>query len=189
MGSRYSRMKIYTKTGDQGKTRLVGGSTASKSDQRIEAYGTVDELNSILGLIAVECSDPFRDLQQKIYRIQNELFNLGSILACEHPEMLAKLPTISETHVRLLETEIDDMDKNLAPLKNFILPGGSKLSALFHLARTVCRRAERHTVRLNENSKVPETTIIYLNRLSDYLFIAARFCNHKLNIRDVEWSK
>jgi cob(I)alamin adenosyltransferase len=182
-------MKIYTKTGDKGKTRLVGGSIASKADQRIEAYGTVDELNSILGLITTECSDHFVELQKKICRIQNELFNLGSILACEHPEMLAKLPQISEIHIHQLESEIDQMDKVLAPLKNFILPGGSKLSALFHLARTVCRRAERHTVKLNESTKIEESSLIYLNRLSDYLFVAARFCNHHLKIHDVEWTK
>lgn len=184
-------MKIYTKTGDKGKTRLIGGCLVSKSDLRIEAYGSVDELNSTLGLIVVELeTEPsLSALRKQLFRIQNELFNIGSVFACEDTSLLPKLPQISNEHILALETEIDEMTTSLEPLKNFILPGGTRIAAFFHVARTICRRAERMSVKLYDSYPEVENGMVYLNRLSDYLFTSARFANKKLNVHDQLWEK
>ena len=182
-------MKIYTKTGDQGKTRLIGGAQVSKSDPRIEAYGSVDELNSCLGL-ALTHPVPEK-LKRELQRIQSELFNVGSQLACEDPEIGKKLPMISNVHISTLESEIDEMSSTLPELKNFIMPGGSPLGATLHLARTICRRAERLTAHLLElksgATETHELCLIYLNRLSDYLFTAARWSNHQSGAPEILW--
>lgn len=268
--------KIYTKTGDHGKTRLVGGCQVAKSDARIHAYGTVDELNSHIGLVrcAIESklnktnaasealktspsdrsltsdrpsdetskstisnkSSSYLHLNLELKKIQNELFNLGSLLACESKEWFEKMPPITDQHIQQLEQTIDKMTLELKPLKNFILPAGSLASSHAHVARTVCRRAERYTVEIylaqslnlknspvanigsnsslaSNSSSIDNTDITvsadsnkvddlnkltpamyekcfqYLNRLSDYLFVLARYCNHLEGIRDHEWEK
>ena len=178
-------MRIYTKTGDQGKTKLVGGTSVDKFDLRLEAYGTVDELNSFLGLAKIE----IKELDPQIHNIQNELFNIGSLLACEKSELLSQLPKIKNESITRLETEIDHFSSQLDELKNFILPGGHKSSALLHICRTVCRRAERKTAQLQSEFSSYDLELIYLNRLSDWLFVAARFANKKTGHADVLWSK
>ncbi len=186
--------KIYTKTGDQGKTRLVDGRECSKANLRVEAYGCVDELNSTLGLAlsflpAQASLDSFR---HELLRSQHHLFNLGSHLACEKEETRKMLPAFEENWIGQLESGIDQMTATLPELKNFMLPGGSQCASFVHLSRTVCRRAERQVVRLlEENPHHPETerAVRYLNRLSDYLFVASRFCNHQLKIEDQIWQK
>jgi len=160
-------MKIYTKGGDKGETSLVGGTRVSKADQKIEAYGTVDELNSALGVLAASSSE----FSEFIKAIQHKLFNLGSLLAAEN-DLEFKLPDVGQDDIEVLEKEIDRIDKILPRLKNFILPGGSVLSAHTHLARCICRRAERRVVALQESQYA--ILVQYLNRLSDYLFILSR---------------
>jgi cob(I)alamin adenosyltransferase len=184
-------MKIYTRKGDRGQTRLVGGCLVSKADLRIESYGSVDELNSSLGVAYEELkSTPQTSaMAQEIPVIQNELFSIGSLLACEDEKMLATLPQIPAASVERLEKSIDSMSEELPPLKQFIIPGGSRPAALLHVARTICRRAERNTVKLFEKHPEVEPALIYLNRLSDYLFVAARFANHKLGRPDQTWVK
>ena len=184
-------MKIYTKTGDKGKTRLLGGCLVSKSDLRIESYGSVDELNSLLGVLVceVESEPKLHALKRQLIRIQNELFNVGTIFACDNPQALEKIPQVKNEHILALETEIDEMTTELQPLKNFILPGGSRTSAFFHLARTVCRRAERNSVKLFDQHPEVENGMVYLNRLSDYLYTCARFCNQRLSVQDQIWEK
>lgn len=180
------KAKIYTKTGDLGKTALVGGRRVSKSDLRLDAYGTVDELNSCIGIAATEVSPETVAILQKI---QNALFNLGSRLACEDETMMAQLPTITDSHVRDLEEKMDAWEATLPALKNFILPGGCKGAAHLHLARTICRRAERLAVALNESTKIEPVLVIYLNRLSDFLFTLARKVNHDSQVADIAWQK
>lgn len=184
-------MKVYTKTGDKGKTSLIGGVKVAKTHPRLHAYGTVDELNSLLGLLICEIEEipELHSLVHQIHRIQNELFNLGSILACANKKLLKNLPQIKPEHTSALEAEIDEMTESLAPLKQFILPGGSRAAAYFHLGRTICRRAERHTTSLIAKNPELLPCMIYLNRLSDYLFVGARFANHKLKINDRVWAK
>lgn len=198
-------MKIYTKFGDQGKTRLVGGSSVDKSDPRVDCYGTLDELNSFIGVAISHLThdnseSALQELRSELQRLQHELFNLGSLMACNQPEMLAQLPQIQPSHVELLEKSIDRMTKELEPLKNFILPGGSPLSAHLHVCRTVSRRAERGTVQLSYLLSQTETAdareqmffaqaLVYLNRMSDYFFTAARFANLKLKTADEIWHK
>ena len=175
-------MKIYTKTGDKGETSLLGGTRVSKSHQKLDAYGTVDELNSNIGIIASMNSV----YQTFLLNIQHKLFNIGSILAAEK-ELNFPLPEISNEDIQLLEDEIDRLNQQLPKLKDFILPGGSVLSAQTQIARCVCRRAERHVVGL-VNTKY--TLIIsYLNRLSDYLFVLSREYLRLENIDEVKWKK
>jgi cob(I)alamin adenosyltransferase len=176
--------KIYTKTGDGGKTSLIGGTKVLKSDLRIEAYGGVDELNSYIGL----CRDLLADeAAEKILKeIQDRLFTIGSSLACDpEKEPKMKIPDLKEEDVTLLEKEIDRMNDNLPEMKNFILPGGHPTVSHLHIARCVCRRVERACVRLEDQSGQP--IIKYLNRLSDYLFVLARFTGHQLNIPENTW--
>ena len=180
-------MKIYTKTGDAGKTSLIGGTRVLKSDLRIEAYGTVDELNSYIGLVSDYCNDD--EAKTVLKEIQDRLFTIGSELACD-PNKDAKLPIpdLYESDVELLEKEMDKMDKELPRMKNFILPGGFPAVSFMHVARCVCRRAERCCVGLEENNgNVNPLIIKYINRLSDYLFMLARYTGMKNNAPEIIW--
>lgn len=180
-------MKIYTKTGDAGKTSLIGGTKVFKNNPRIEAYGTVDELNSYIGLVSDYCrEDHAKDMLKEI---QDRLFTIGSELACD-PDKEANLPIpdLHESDVELLEKEMDRMDQELPPMKNFILPGGLPAVSFMHVARCVCRRAERCTVNLKESGGAINLLIIkYLNRLSDYLFMLARYTAMKNNAPEIIW--
>lgn len=180
-------LKIYTKTGDKGTTSLIGGTKVLKSDLRIEAYGTVDELNSYIGL----CKDLLAENQSKtiLQEIQDRLFTIGSSLACDpEKETKMKIPDLEETDITLLEKEIDRMNEALPPMKSFILPGGHATVSHLHIARCVCRRAERCCVRLEIEKKEIESIIIkYLNRLSDYLFVLARYIAHQLKAEEIPW--
>ena len=180
-------MKIYTKTGDLGKTSLIGGTKVPKSHLRIETYGTVDELNSHIGLV----SDLIDDAASKIIlkEIQDRLFTIGSSLACDpDKEPLMKMPDLKEADVVLLENEIDRMNEVLAPMKFFILPGGHITISSTHIARCVCRRAERLCVNMHEHELFVEPLVIkYINRLSDYLFVLARYVAHTLKVEEIAW--
>ena len=184
-------MKIYTKKGDRGQTSLVGGCLVSKGDLRIESYGSVDELNSALAVAGIALREHAATvpLEQELPLIQNELFCIGSLLACEDETLYAQLPQVPAASVNRLELAIDRMTSHLPPLKQFILPGGTRASAHLHVARTICRRAERNTVKLFEKHPEVEPALVYLNRLSDYLFVAARFANHQLGHADQPWVK
>lgn len=179
--------KIYTKTGDKGTTSLIGGTKVPKSHLRIEAYGTVDELNSYIGL----CKDLVTDTQSKniLQEIQDRLFTIGSSLACDpEKEPKMKIPDLREADISLLEKEIDRMNEILPPMKSFILPGGHPTVSHLHIARCICRRTERCCVRLElEKEEVESIVIKYLNRLSDYLFILARFTSHHLKADEIPW--
>lgn len=180
--------KIYTKVGDKGQTQLVGGQKVSKEDARIDAYGTIDELNSAIGWAAIELPGKTKVAAKDLVWLQNALFDLGSQLATL-PADRAKfsLPPITTKHVERLEKAIDAMTKDLAPLKNFILPGGSEVAARMHLCRTIARRAERAMVRLGQ--ELPENSVPFINRVSDYFFVLARYCNHLQGVEDVIWTK
>ncbi len=180
-------MKIYTKTGDLGKTGLGSGKRVDKFHPRIECYGTVDELNSVLGLAAAHLQS--KEDVDIVHKIQNQLFNLGSIVACDSLAKQKLLPQITPDHITALEQHIDRFTEKLPPLRNFILPGGSAAAATIHVARCICRRAERLAFALNRKSKLPKTLLIYLNRLSDFLFVFARFVNQRDLIADLEWRK
>ena len=179
--------KIYTKTGDEGFTGLIGGTKILKSDLRIESYGNVDELNSYVGLVGDYITD--RDVKDIINTIQNRLFVVGSLLAQDDgKDNKIKLPQLTEEDVLLLENEIDKMNAELPELKHFILPGGHLLVSCIHITRSICRRAERGCVSLKEHQLFVDPLIIkYLNRLSDYLFVLARFVGKQLNIKEVIW--
>ena len=181
-------MKIYTKTGDKGKTSLFGGERVDKDDLRVECYGTVDELNSNLGLAVIEISD--KRVKELIQKIQNDLFILGGELAAPNEKKAVEDSNlnISSEHILLLENKIDYFDKKLPPLKQFILPGGSKGAAMLHMARSVSRRSERLAVKLSKINVINKNIIIYLNRLSDLLFVLARFENDVNQIPDIPWS-
>jgi cob(I)alamin adenosyltransferase len=178
-------MKIYTKTGDNGQTSLVGGTRVSKTELRIEAYGTVDELNSYIGLLRdQEVNNNRKDILKEI---QDRLFTIGSILASEPEQTKKRIPDLHESDIELLEKEMDRMDESLEPMRFFILPGGHQSVSFGHLARTVCRRAERIVLRLAQESEVNELVIKYLNRLSDYLFVLCRMMIKDLNIEEISW--
>jgi cob(I)alamin adenosyltransferase len=176
-------MKIYTKTGDAGETGLFGGPRVRKDDARIEAFGTVDELNSELGIVRTHA--PAATFDPLLRRIQNELFDLGAQLATPGPAD----ERITAAHVGALETEIDRHEEELEPLKNFILPAGTPLAAAIHVARTVCRRAERRVVTLagQPEATIPANAIEYLNRLGDLLFVLARVANRRAGVIDDPW--
>jgi cob(I)alamin adenosyltransferase len=178
-------MKIYTKGGDQGQTSLYGGKRVSKSDLRIEAYGTVDELNAYIGLLG----DLEVNLAQKalLKEIQDRLFTIGAALAADPDRPNLKKPDLLEEDVEVLEREIDRMQEKLPELRAFILPGGHQNVSFAHLARTVCRRAERLTVILAETEEVELLIIMYLNRLSDFLFVLSRYMAQKLNVQEITW--
>ncbi len=178
--------KVYTRTGDDGTTGLGGGQRVPKDSARIEAFGTVDELNSLIGAARSAGLDP--KLSAALAAIQNELFHLGSDL-CFLEEDKARLPApkIESRHVSALEKLMDEMSADLSPLENFILPGGSPGAAALHVARTVCRRAERATLRLSRSEAVGPFVLPYLNRLSDALFVMARYENHRRGSPDLLW--
>jgi cob(I)alamin adenosyltransferase len=179
-------VKIYTKSGDEGTTGLLGSRRVPKDDVRIESYGTVDELNAVLGVARANGLDPALD--QLVAQLQDELFVVGSALADPDPRGPFH-NAIDSSHVSRLEGVIDALEVELPPLSNFILPGGSPPAAALHLARTVCRRAERLVVRLarQPGGDVPATLIVYLNRLSDLLFVLARTANHRAKVSDIPW--
>ena len=176
-------MKIYTKTGDKGQTSLIGGKRVSKSDVRIEAYGTVDELNSLVGMVRDHVQDA--NLTQVLISIQENLFSMGAILASEDP---AKAKTsIEDKDVEDLESAMDEMDKELEELRSFILPGGHPAVSYCHLARVVCRRAERRVISLAEITEMDEMVVVYLNRLSDFFFMLSRKVARDFGADEIPW--
>ncbi|MEO1527951.1 MAG: cob(I)yrinic acid a,c-diamide adenosyltransferase [Planctomycetota bacterium] len=185
-------MKIYTRTGDAGSTGLFGGPRVAKDDSRIEAYGTVDELNAALGCVRSAGNSTSMDgaLDRQLELIQRELFSIGAELATPDPDAHS-LRVISTKHVQRLEGWIDEHERGLTPLKQFILPGGTHAASILHLARAVCRRAERRVVTLGdqEGVSISDAVIVYLNRLSDYLFVLSRQFNAQAGISDVPWER
>ncbi|MDB5108971.1 MAG: yvqK [Mucilaginibacter sp.] len=178
-------MKIYTKTGDKGFTSLIGGTRVPKHHLRIESYGTVDELNSYIGLIRdQEIGEHDKDI---LKQIQDRLFTIGASLAADPEKSKMVIPDLNIADIELLEKEMDDMTGQLPELKHFILPGGSNMVSFCHIARCVCRRAERLTVHLSEESTVDEKVNIYLNRLSDYLFTLARKLGNEQKVPENQW--
>lgn len=189
--------RIYTKRGDSGETSLVGGQRVPKDALRIECYGTVDELNSFVGMACVSAEEwiarapdkalPMSLLMAILRRVQHELFNLGSILATLPEDVHPKQPRVTEKEIEQLEREIDAMNEELGELRSFVLPGGSRLNTELHACRTICRRAERILVALAREEQVPTEAIQYLNRLSDALFVWSRWANAKLSLPEVLW--
>ena len=179
-------MKIYTKTGDSGDTGLFDGTRVSKADPRVEAYGGVDELNAWLGLI--RAAGPDQEMDELLGGIQRDLFALGAMLVDPAHKIAARVgkATIAADHIARLEKAIDDFETQLPPLRRFILAGGSQPGAMLHLARTVCRRAERHMVALGAD-RVDPIAVTYINRLSDLLFVMARLVNHRAGVPETEW--
>ena len=179
--------KIYTKTGDLGKTSLIGGTKVAKNHIRIEAYGTVDELNSFLGLLSDNITDEHSTTLLK--EIQDRLFTIGSSLACDpDKEIRMKIPDLKEEDIQLLELEMDKMNEVLPEMKNFILPRGHRAVSTAHVCRCVCRRAERLCVNMLEHDVFIDPIVIkYLNRLSDYLFVLARYIGHQFNVAEIAW--
>ncbi len=177
--------KIYTKTGDKGQTSLIGGVRVPKFHIRIESYGTVDELNSYLGVIIDGLNNP--EGSKVLYEIQDRLFTIGSVLASDPEKSKMKIPDVHESDITLLEDEMDKMDANLPMLKNFILPGGNIVASHCHVARCICRRAERIVVHLATETEVPDIIVRYLNRLSDYLFMLSRKIVHDAGGVETAW--
>ncbi|MEE8397593.1 MAG: cob(I)yrinic acid a,c-diamide adenosyltransferase [Desulfobacterales bacterium] len=189
-------MKIYTSAGDKGTTSLLSGERIPKSHIQVEAYGDVDELNSVLGALLSALTDKQEECIGTIDQIQSDLFHMGALLAtAPDSSSVDSLTPFSKETIEFLENAIDQLEEKLPPLKGFILPGGHVSAARAHIARTVCRRAERHVVGLVDNldGDTPrehfQTAIIYLNRLSDYLFVLARYCNHTMNEPDRIWQQ
>lgn len=178
-------MKIYTKTGDKGETSLIGGTRLPKNHIRIETYGTVDELNSWIGLIRDQNIE--KNHRETLIEIQDRLFTLGSLLASDPVKSKMKVPQISEEDIFFLEKQIDAMDAVLEPMRSFVLPGGNTIISYCHIARCVCRRAERLSVALNQNEKIDELIIKYLNRLSDYLFTLSRKLASETGAKEIPW--
>jgi cob(I)alamin adenosyltransferase len=181
-------MKIYTKTGDKGDTGLFGGGRVPKDDPRVEAYGDVDELNAALGM--ARAIEPLPRIDEILVPMQRDLFSIGALLATPDLDKMHKhlaKANIDERRIRELEQAIDDADRDLEPLKAFIIPGGSRKGAMLHVARTVCRRAERRVVHLQRDVEIPELVVIYLNRLSDLLFTLARLANVLTGAGEVTW--
>lgn len=185
--------RIYTKTGDTGETSLVGGQRVAKDDLRIEAYGTVDELNAFIGLARSTAEARGRQFELlnefagKLKRIQHELFNLGSILATLPEDVHPKQPRITNVEIETLENEIDSANQSLPPLRSFVLPGATRLDAELHICRTVCRRAERLLVQLSREQSAPQEAVQYLNRLSDALFVWSRWVNLVQSVPETLW--
>ena len=178
-------MKVYTKTGDKGQTSLIGGTRVPKHHIRIEAYGTVDELNSHIGLIRDQQMDA--DTKKLLIEIQDRLFTIGASLASDPERSKMKIPDLKEEDIVLLENEMDKMNEVLPEMRNFVLPGGHTTVSYCHIARCVCRRAERLTIHLSEESFVAEPVIKYLNRLSDYLFVLSRKLTQDLHAEEIPW--
>jgi cob(I)alamin adenosyltransferase len=184
-------MKIYTRTGDRGETALFGGPRVAKDHARIEAYGTVDELNAVLGVVRIELATAefdASDIDHLLGLVQHHLFDIGAELATPSPEEKGTA-LLSDRHVELLEGAIDRHEAELTPLTQFVLPGGSPAAAALHVARCVCRRAERLVVSLGHREELRELPVVYLNRLSDLLFVLARVGNSRSGHGDVQWSK
>ena len=185
--------RIYTKGGDKGETGLAGGQRVPKDSVRIEAYGTVDELNAFIGLACVTCGEEtgralrLGKLVDILRRVQHELFNLGSLLSTLPQDLHPKQARITSTEIEQLEREIDAMNEELPPLRSFVLPGGTRLNAELHAARTICRRAERLTVALTRVEETPTEAVRYLNRLSDALFVWSRWASHVQGVPEVLW--
>ena len=178
-------MKIYTKTGDKGTTSLVGGTRVSKADLRIDTYGTVDELNSYIGLVR---DQPVNEIRREILKyIQDRLFTIGSILASEPDNKKHFIPDLHEEDITAMELAMDEMNTELEPMRSFILPGGHQSVSFCHVARTVCRRAERLVIALDESESVESEVIRYLNRLSDYLFVLSRKMAQELEVEEIKW--
>lgn len=177
--------KIYTKTGDKGQTSLIGGTRVPKHHIRIEAYGTVDELNSHIGLIRDQHIDEHH--KQILIEIQDRLFTIGSSLASDPEKSKMKIPDLKEEDIALLEKEMDKMNETLPEMRSFVLPGGHTTVSFCHIARCVCRRAERLTIHLSENSFVSDLVVKYLNRLSDYLFMLSRQLTLDLHAQEIPW--
>ncbi len=185
-------MKVYTKTGDKGTTALFGGTRVPKHHIRIESYGTIDELNSYIGLIRDQSIDPIH--KTVLMEIQDRLFTVGAILATDPEKATLKngkdrlnIPKISETDITLLEDSMDSMNNALPPMTHFVLPGGHQTVSFCHIARTVCRRAERLASHLNDLEPFQPETLMYINRLSDYLFVLARKLSHELQAEEIKW--
>jgi len=185
--------KVYTKTGDGGKTRLAGGQEIDKDAVRVEAYGTVDELNSLLGLTRAFNKDQMGEisirLEERLKWVQNKLFDIGGLLATPSGQEFTNMPQVTDRHVARLEEWIDGCQEDLAPLKEFLLPGGGKVSGFLHQARTVCRRAERACVRLSHEESMNPQIIPFLNRLSDALFVFARWIAHHQGEPEFLWDR
>lgn len=181
-------MRIYTRTGDKGDTGLFGGGRVSKDDPRVEAYGDVDELNAVIGL--ARSIEMMPRIDEVLAPIQRDLFSLGALLATPHPEKVREQlekARIDDARIAGLERAIDDGEAELAPLTAFILPGGTPKSAALHVARTVCRRAERRVIALQRDVELPAIVVVYLNRLSDLLFVLARVANRRAGAAEVTW--
>lgn len=178
-------LKIYTKTGDKGQTGLLGGTRVPKHHIRIEAYGTVDELNSWIGLLRDSIADEYQ--KGILIETQDRLFTIGSSLASDPQKSKVKIPHLGEDDITLFEKEMDAMDAVLPPMKNFVLPGGHEIVSKCHITRCVCRRAERRVNQLAESEQVDDLVIKYLNRLSDYLFMLSRKLAHDLNAPETPW--
>lgn len=187
--------RVYTRTGDDGTTGLAGGQRVPKDHVRIEAYGTVDELNAVVGIARAFIKDlpkkvtAAKRLDAELQRIQNRLLDIGAILATPPGQTFPKMPEIADAEIRHLEKLMDDCQKSLGPLKEFILPGGGKAAGFLHQARTVCRRAERICVRLGREEPVPSEILKYLNRLSDTFFVLARWISRSLKEPEVLWER
>lgn len=180
-------MKVYTKKGDKGETQLLGGTYVSKDDARLECYGTIDELNAFIGNIY---DQEISTVHKKILlNIQNQLFNLGSLISFDGKKEKMKLPNITAENIEMMEQAIDKMEESLPMLKAFILPSGHPVASTCHIARTVCRRAERNLVTLSKTATIDALHLQYLNRLSDYLFVLARAILMENNASEIEWQK
>lgn len=185
--------RIYTRTGDGGQTRLVGGQRVAKDDLRIECYGTVDELNAFVGMARLTAEEMSRkcsaliEFARTLRRVQHELFNLGSILATLPEDVHPKQACVTNAEIERLENEIDTANQHLEPLRSFVLPGATRLDAELHICRTVCRRAERLLVALTHEQPVDEQALRYLNRLSDAFFVWSRWVNHVLGVPETLW--
>lgn len=178
-------MKLYTKKGDAGQTGLLGGTRVPKYDLRIEAYGTVDELNANLGLLSDQ--DMAKEYLSLIREVQNKLFTIGSHLANDAEASHFSLPELKQEDIELLEKSIDKLTDELPPLKNFVLPGGHPSNSIAHVCRTVCRRAERRVAEVSNSTELAPLILIYLNRLSDWLFVFARYLSHEAGAREIAW--
>lgn len=178
-------MKIYTKTGDKGQTSLIGGKRVPKSHERIEAYGTVDELLSYVGLVRDLL--PSDDQKKFLTQVQDRLMICAAILAADCEDCQFKIPEVLDSDIQELELEMDKMDAGLEPIASFVLPGGHPVISHCHVARTICRRAERVIIRLSEKYFVPEKVVKYINRLSDYLFVLSRKLTKDMNIEEIPW--
>ena len=180
-------MKVYTKKGDKGKTQLLGGSMVDKDHAKLECYGTIDELNSFIGNVYDQEINSFH--KEILLKIQNQLFNLGSNISFDGEKNKKELPNIKIENIQMLENRIDKMEENLPKLKNFILPSGHPAASKCHIARTICRRAERNLVRLSKTTKIDMLHLQYLNRLSDYLFVLSRAILKDNGVTEIEWQK